>query len=156
VRLTVRLLKADIAMLQSLGRGSLSEGITRAIQHVVKTDPTLIPKMDIAAPSVFAPAPTSAPAANRATRDALIYHECLARTFTRAEIAKRYALSAIRVHQIYAKQAKNPPPFPATYSYASSADPATTHRIINGVPRTADPKDDPALSSIADLISQWL
>jgi hypothetical protein len=56
----------------------------------------------------------------RALRDAMIYHECCARTFTRAAIAARYKVSVHRVHQIYAEQRKNPPAYPTAEQLAAN------------------------------------
>lgn len=150
-RLTVSLLPSDVSLLLALGHGRLSAGIASAIAHVIRLDPNLIPKMDLAAPIRSKASSPSASATTRSTRDALIYHECIARTFTRAEIAKRHGLSLIRVHQIYAKQSQTPPPFPTTFTYASPATPTDAHLIVEGVPRTAGQH-----APIHDLLANWL
>lgn len=144
VTITLPITREVLDTLEALGNGSASHGLTHVVRAFATDHPDRVPKMRFRPPQELTNGQI-----DRSARDALIYHECIARTFTRKAIAKRYGLSEVRVHQIYAEQRRDPPPFPTKFTYATTADPDTPNLILEGIDAT---ERDPMQA----LLSDWI
>ena len=151
VRVAVHIPPAVLELLVAIGKGSASAGVEHAVRHIQRNAPELIPKMLVTDQKPAKSKLKIERDADRQRRDALIYHECLARTFTRKEIGKRMGLSEIRINQIYAEQSRNPPPYPANF---------TPEFVDYALEDQAHPKfkaaSSPAEASIQSLIANWM
>lgn len=138
VRVTISLRREDAYALSHLGKGRPTHAVEHLLHAFLAANPDAVPATP---PARFVPPPTMS-LAERKARDAAIYYECIARTFTRAEIAQRYGLSKPRVDQIFAALRRNPPGYHLILDapshpvrYPHKPDPASAvHELLFDLP----------------------